>query len=126
MEHNDLTAAREMLAAGGYTCVLRRGDTVYTATERGVKPLVRWLAEGLDTRDFSAADRVVGRATAYLYRLLGVTEVWRTVGSATAATLWWTTLSTVRAPASAPLKPRCCTSAIRKQRSPPSGKRWPN
>lgn len=85
MEHNDLTAAREMLAAGGYTCVLRRGDTVYTATERGVKPLVRWLAEGLDTRDFSAADRVVGRATAYLYRLLGVTEVYARVMSRAAA-----------------------------------------
>ena len=85
MEHIDLTVAKEMLAGGGYTCVLRRGNTVYTATERGVKPLVRWLTEGPEVRDFSAADRVVGRATAYLYQLLGVKEVYAQVMSRAAA-----------------------------------------
>lgn len=68
--------ARKILEAGSYTCVLRKNDTVFTATERGVKPLVRWLAQGIDVRGFSAADKVVGRATAYLYVLLGVKAVW--------------------------------------------------
>ena len=77
--------ARLILEEQGYTCVLRRNDTVYTATERGVKPLVRWLTEGLDVRGFSAADKVVGRATAYLYVLLGVKEVWAAVMSEAAA-----------------------------------------
>ena len=85
MEHNDLAAAKEMLESGSYTCVLFRGNTLYTATERGVKPLVQWLAEGLEARGFSAADRVVGRATAYLYRLLGVREVYAHVMSRAAA-----------------------------------------
>lgn len=85
MEHKDLAAARELLETGSYTCVLVRDNTLYTATERGVKPLVRWLTEGLDARDFSAADRVVGRATAYLYRLLGVKEVYAKVMSRAAA-----------------------------------------
>ena len=76
---------RKILTAGGYTCVLRRGETVYTATERGVKPLVRWLTEGVDARGFTAADKVVGRATAYLYVLLGVKEVWAAVMSEAAA-----------------------------------------
>lgn len=77
--------ARKILTEGNYTCVLRKQDTVYTATERGVKPLVRWLTEGLDVRGFSAADKVVGRATAYLYVLLGVREVWAAVMSEAAA-----------------------------------------
>ena len=85
MERKDLAAARELLETGSYTCVMCRENTIYTATERGVKPLVRWLTEGLEVRDFSAADRVVGRATAYLYRLLGVKEVYAKVMSRAAA-----------------------------------------
>ena len=71
----DLQRAKVLLTGGGYTCVLCRGDTIHTATQRGVKPLVDWLDSGLCLRDFSAADKVVGRATAFLYVLLGVRAV---------------------------------------------------
>lgn len=71
----DLKRARELLNEGGYTCVLCRGETIHTATQRGVRPLVDWLDSGLDLRGFSAADKVVGRATAFLYVLLGVRAV---------------------------------------------------
>lgn len=71
----DLERARKVLSEGCYTCVLCRGDSIYTATARGVRPLVDWLDSGLDLRGFSAADKVVGRATAFLYVLLGVKEV---------------------------------------------------
>ena len=81
---SDLNKAKALLAAGGYTCVLCRGDEIHTATARGVKPLVDWLDSGLDLRGFSAADKVVGRATAFLYVLLGVREVHALVMSAPA------------------------------------------
>ena len=71
----DLEQARGILTAGGYTCVLCRGEKIYTATARGVRPLVDWLDSGLDLMGFSAADKVVGRATAFLYVLLGVRKV---------------------------------------------------
>ncbi len=71
----DLERARRILTAGDYTCVLCRGDAVHTATARGVRPLLDWLDSGLDLAGFSAADKVVGRATAYLYVLLGVRHV---------------------------------------------------
>jgi hypothetical protein len=80
-----MTEARKTLTAGNFTCVLHKNDVFHTATERGVKPLVRWLTEGIDAKDFSAADKVVGRATAYLYVLLGVKEVWAGVMSEAAA-----------------------------------------
>lgn len=81
----DLLNAKERLSVGGYTCVLCKGDILHTTTERGVKPLVRWLTEGTDLRGFSAADKVVGKATAYLYCLLGVKAVHSLVMSSAAA-----------------------------------------
>ncbi len=80
-----METARKILSEYAYTCVLRRDDMILTATERGVKPLVRWLTEKTNVRGFSAADKVVGKATAYLYVLLGVKEVWAGVMSVSAA-----------------------------------------
>lgn len=80
-----METARKILEEKGYTCVLRKGGILYTATERGVKPLVRWLTEGIDVRGFSAADKVVGKATAYLYVLLGVKDVYAHIMSVSAA-----------------------------------------
>lgn len=54
---------------------------MYTSTERGVKPLLNWLDRGTDVKGFSAADKVVGRAAAFLYILLGVKEVYAPVMS---------------------------------------------
>lgn len=82
---NDLTKACSLLDSGDYTCVVCLGDVVHTATERGVKPLLNWLNQGLGLKGFSAADRVVGRATAFLYVLLGVKEVYAKVMSRPAA-----------------------------------------
>lgn len=82
---NDLHAACSLLSSKDYTCVVCREDQVYTTTERGVKPLLNWLEAGLDLTGFSAADRVVGRATAFLYALLGVKEVYARVMSRPAA-----------------------------------------
>ena len=81
----DLENAREALAAEGCTCVLCKGDVYYKSTRRGVAPLLGWLEEGLDVRGFSAADKVVGKATAFLYCLLGVRAVHANVVSDAAA-----------------------------------------
>lgn len=81
----DLTKARELLETEHYTCVVCRGDTVYTATERGVKPLLNWVNEQKDLSGFSAADRVVGRGAAFLYCLLGVKVVYARIISQPAA-----------------------------------------
>ena len=83
--YTDTQHARQLLESGEYTCVLCREDAIHTATERGVKPLLNWLDRGLELKGFCAADRVVGRATAFLYCLLGVTEVYARVMSRPAA-----------------------------------------
>lgn len=77
--------ARGILDGEKYTCVLCREDALYTATERGVKPLLNWLDSGTDFTGFCAADKVVGRATAFLYCLLDVEEVYARIASRPAA-----------------------------------------
>lgn len=71
----DLERAVSLLAEGGYTVALCRGDEIYTDTRRGVAPLLALLDSGADLTDFAAADKVVGKAAAFLYLRLGVTTV---------------------------------------------------
>jgi len=81
---NDLGCARDLLHAEGYTCVLVKGDSRIFSRERGVKPLVSLLQSGTDLRGFRAADKVVGKATAFLYCLLEVDAVYTPVISTAA------------------------------------------
>ena len=67
--------AKRLLAEGGYTVVLCRGDVTYTDTRRGVAPLLALLDAGTDVTAFAAADKVVGKAAAFLYLRLGVAAV---------------------------------------------------
>ena len=84
MEQN-LKKALDLLNSGNYTCVACKEEVVYTTTQRGVAPLLNWLDSKTDLKDYSAADRVVGRGAAFLYCLLGVKEVYALVMSRPAA-----------------------------------------
>lgn len=78
---NNLERAKRILREGNYTLALACDDEVITSTERGVKPLLQLLGEGRAVCGASAADRVVGKAAAMLYVLLGVKEVYADVMS---------------------------------------------
>ncbi len=71
----DLEKAKAYLEKENCTCVLCKEDSLYHSRHRGVRPLLDFLDSGIDFSGFSAADRVVGKATAYLYCLLGVRSV---------------------------------------------------
>ena len=71
----DLELAKGQLMKDECTCVLRKGDSVYFSQARGVKPLLGLLDSGEDYTGYSAADKVVGKAAAMLYALLGVSKV---------------------------------------------------
>lgn len=80
---SDLERARLLLTDGGYTCVLCKDNSVHTSTYRGVRPLMDLL--DTDVSGFSAADKVVGKATALLYCLLGIKELYACIISDAAA-----------------------------------------
>lgn len=84
---NDTARAKALLEEKGYTCVLCRGDRISESEERGIRPLVRWIDSGEDFRGFCAADRIVGKAAAWLYLLLGIRELYAAVLSRSAARL---------------------------------------
>lgn len=66
------------------TRVLCRGETVHQITAHGIKPLLDFLDSGEDFKGFSAADKIVGKAAAFLYVLLEVKEVYAEVLSKSA------------------------------------------
>ncbi len=80
----DLKRAKELFSSGEYTCVLCKGEEVITSTERGVKPLIEWLESKSEFDGFCVADKVVGKAAASLYVLLGVSAVYASVMSKSA------------------------------------------
>ena len=71
--------AKAALLTGGYTCVVCGKQMIETSAERGVKPLVRWVEQRRDFSGCAAADKVVGKATAFLYVLLRVETVYAAV-----------------------------------------------
>jgi hypothetical protein len=80
-------AIRQLKGNSDFTCVICEADEqlkTYTSTERGVKPLLGWLETKKPAAGFAAADRVVGKAAAYLYVLLGAAYVYAPVMSAKA------------------------------------------
>jgi hypothetical protein len=77
--NSDLAKAKKILMDTGSTCVLCKGRSRVESDLRGVKPLLELLDMGMDFSGYSAADKVVGKATAFLYCLLEVRAVYTPV-----------------------------------------------
>ncbi len=75
----DLQNAKTLLSDNNYTCVLCKDERTITSTERGVKSLVELVDGAENLNGFSDADKIVGKAAAMLYVLLGVKEVYAEV-----------------------------------------------
>lgn len=82
MDATDLDLARALLIANkDATLVAVRGDEIVVCCDRGVKPLLKMVAEGRSLKGFSVADKVVGKAPALLYAVLGPEAVFSPVMS---------------------------------------------
>ena len=76
---NEITYAKEMLSRGGYTLVVCSGGRVYISEEKGIKPLLELVKSQDDWSGAYAADKIVGKAAAMLYTLLGIKVVFAEV-----------------------------------------------
>ena len=81
----ELQRALARLDEGGFTCVITNGERTFESHERGVAPLLAFLERGDIPAGCVAADRVVGKAAAFLYVLLRVRAVHAHVMSRPAA-----------------------------------------
>ncbi len=77
----DIDIARKLLYTDSLTCVLCRGEAVYTSDKRGILPMMTFIRDGYDLFGFSVADKVVGKATAMLFVKAGISEVFADVMS---------------------------------------------
>ena len=76
MMHSELEQAKKLLNAEDYTCVILKGEHCYNSMQRGIAPLMQYIADKIDMKGYFAADKVVGKAAAYLYVRLGIAELY--------------------------------------------------
>ena len=79
MNHSNLQKAIMLLNKTGSTCVFCSDETILTDKRRGVRPLLDLLDSNANVAGFSVADKVVGKAAAFLYCLLDVKEIYARV-----------------------------------------------
>lgn len=78
LSSEDLKNAKDKLRKENLTCVFCKGEQFYVSNMRGVKPILEHVDKD-DVEGFSVADKVVGKASAYLYVLLKVRAVYAAV-----------------------------------------------
>ena len=69
----DLLLAKSNLS--GHTLCLVKGESCIISDKRGIAPLMGFLEEGVDLCGYSAADLIVGKASAMLFVKCGVKKV---------------------------------------------------
>lgn len=66
----DLQKAKQYLHTQGYTFVAVKNEDLFVSKKRGVAPLLEQIDSNTLLNGFSVADKVVGKASAFLYLLL--------------------------------------------------------
>jgi len=84
----DIERAKELLAEGNFFVAVR-GERVIVENERGIASLLRFASEKpSELAGASVADKIAGRAAAFLMTLCGVKEVYAEVLSKGAARIF--------------------------------------
>ena len=76
MMNKDLERAKELMNKESATLAIVLNDYEELFFERGVKPLMMLLNRNNDYSKYSASDRVIGKAAAFLYVNLGIKNIY--------------------------------------------------
>lgn len=85
--HPDLEKAKEILKKEKCTCVLTSGSLTFKSKDKGVQPLLDWMNSGNNYMSYMIADKVIGRAAAFIDIAMGIREVYAEVMSESAKEL---------------------------------------
>lgn len=77
--HPDLESCKAILENENLTCVVKCGDKFLKTADRGIKPFMQWIESGENLRGAVAADKVVGKAAAFLMEKAGISAVYAAV-----------------------------------------------
>lgn len=81
----DTETAKAVLASGEYTIVLCRNSDIVTSKKSGIAPMLDFIERGIELDGYSAADKIVGKAAALLFVLVGIKAVYAEVLSESGA-----------------------------------------
>ena len=77
--HPDLESCKAILKNENLTCVVQCGDRILKTADRGIKPFMQWIESGENLQGAVAADKVVGKAVAFLMEKAGISAVYAAV-----------------------------------------------
>ena len=78
---NDFKKAKEEFFKGKYTLVLCKNEDIIASDLTGIRPLIKLIDDKKECKGYSAADKIVGRAAAFLYTLLEIKNLYGEVMS---------------------------------------------
>lgn len=70
----NIDKAKELLA-NNITCVIVKDDVIYKSEDSSIRPLLKLINDNIDLTGFSLADKVIGKAQAYLCVYAHIKEV---------------------------------------------------
>lgn len=77
--HPDLENCKAILENENLTCVVKCSDRILKTADRGIKPFMQWIESGENLHGAVAADKVVGKAAAFLMEKAGISAVYAAV-----------------------------------------------
>ena len=77
----DFQKAKEEFNTGKYTLVICKDEDIIKSDITGIRPLMNLIDTKKDYKNYSAADKIVGRAAAFLYSLLHIKNLYGEVMS---------------------------------------------
>ena len=81
----DTETAKALLDSGEYTIVLCKNRDIVTSQKSGIAPMLDFIERGIELDGYSAADKIVGKAAALLFVLVGIKAVYAEVLSESGA-----------------------------------------
>ena len=72
----DFQKAKEEYNSGKYTLVICKDEDIIKSDITGIRPVMTLIDSKKDYQGYSAADKIVGRAAAFLYTLLQVKNLY--------------------------------------------------
>ena len=73
---SDFNKAKEEFFKGKYTLVLCKNENIIASDLTGIRPLIKLIDDKKECKGYSAADKIVGRAAAFLYTLLEIKNLY--------------------------------------------------
>ncbi len=75
-ENKDMLIAAELIKNEGFTLAAVKEGNIISDERRGVLPLLTLIDKGISLKGYSVADKVIGKAVAFLYVLLEAENVY--------------------------------------------------